>query len=159
MPEPQNSSSSGQPNQPSAGLLVTKFGLPRLRPGLLPRFHLIDRLEEVTTRELVLVSTPPGFGKTTLLAGWARSTERPVAWLSLGRGDNDPVRFWRYIVAAVEKVHHEIGGQARSLLNASPQPNTRAVVTAIALTTAKKHVSNIIGKLGVSNRTQAVSRG
>jgi LuxR family maltose regulon positive regulatory protein len=29
----------------------------------------------------------------------------------------------------------------------------------IALTTARKHVSNIIGKLGVNNRTQAVSRG
>ncbi len=29
----------------------------------------------------------------------------------------------------------------------------------IAVTTAKKHVSNILGKLGVNNRTQAVSRG
>ncbi len=29
----------------------------------------------------------------------------------------------------------------------------------IALTTARKHVSNILGKLGVNNRTQAVSRG
>jgi LuxR family maltose regulon positive regulatory protein len=28
----------------------------------------------------------------------------------------------------------------------------------IAVTTAKKHVSNIIGKLGVSNRTQAVAK-
>jgi LuxR family transcriptional regulator, maltose regulon positive regulatory protein len=34
-----------------------------------------------------------------------------------------------------------------------------AAKLSIAPTTAKKHVSNVLGKLGVHNRTQAVSRG
>src|SRR5262245_24181370 len=101
MREPHHSTSSGKPNQKHDVLLATKIGIPRIRPDLLPRSHLIGRLEEATTQELVLVSTPAGFGKTTLLANWAKSNERPVAWLSLDGDDNDPARFWRYIVVAV----------------------------------------------------------
>src|SRR5262245_59939740 len=131
MLESHDSTSPGQYNQKSDVLLVTKFGIPRIRSGLLPRSHLIGRLEEATTREFVLVSTPAGFGKTTLLASWANTTGKPVAWLSLDGGDNDPARFWRSIVAAVSRIRPGIGAPALSLLNASPQPNTRAVVTAL----------------------------
>jgi LuxR family maltose regulon positive regulatory protein len=112
-------------------LLATKFDIPRIRPDLLPRSHLVERLEEATTRELVLVSTPAGFGKTMLLASWARSSERPVAWLSLDGDDNDPVRFWRYIVAAVDRVHKGTGEQILSLLNPLAQATLNAVVTAL----------------------------
>jgi LuxR family maltose regulon positive regulatory protein len=131
MLEPHDSTSPGKHNQKRDVLLATKVGIPRIRPDLLPRSHLIGRLEEATTREFVLVSTPAGFGKTTLLASWARSAERPVAWLSLDGDDNDPVRFWRYIVAAVDRVHKGIGKQALSLLDASAQPTPKAVVTAL----------------------------
>jgi LuxR family maltose regulon positive regulatory protein len=112
-------------------LLATKFGIPRLRPDFLPRSHLVGRLEEATTRECVLVSTPAGFGKTTLLASWARSAARPVAWLSLDGDDNDPVRFWRYVVSALERVQPGLGGQALALLDAPAQPTPKAVVTAL----------------------------
>jgi LuxR family maltose regulon positive regulatory protein len=112
-------------------LLSTKFGIPRIRADLLVRSHLVERLEEATTREFVLVSTPAGSGKTTLLASWAKSSERPVAWLSLDGDDNDPVRFWRYIVAAVDRVHKGIGEQVLSLLNPLTQATLKAVVTAL----------------------------
>jgi ATP/maltotriose-dependent transcriptional regulator MalT len=50
-------------------------------------------------RRLILVCAPAGFGKTALLADWACQGNRPVAWLSLDAGDNDPARFWRHAVA------------------------------------------------------------
>lgn len=131
MHEPANSTSPDTRSQKGDVLLVTKTGIPRIRPGLLPRSRLTERLEEATNRELVLVSTPAGFGKTTLLASWARGTEKPVAWLSLDKEDNDPTRFWRYIVSAVDKAHEGIGEQALSLLNGPPRPNIRSVVTAL----------------------------
>jgi LuxR family maltose regulon positive regulatory protein len=131
MDEPGNSTSSGSRSQQGDVLLVTKIGIPRIRPGLLPRSHLVERLEKATNRELVLVSTPAGFGKTTLLASWARGTEKPVAWLSLDKGDNDPTRFWRYILGAVDKAHEGIGERALSLLSGQPQPNIRSVITAL----------------------------
>src|SRR5574342_14610 len=116
------STSSGRHDRERDVLLATKIAIPRISSDLLPRSHLIRRLEEVTTHELVLISTPAGFGKTTLLASWARNTERPVAWLSLDGDDNDPARFWRYVIAAIDRVHGGIGERALSLLNASAQP-------------------------------------
>src|SRR6266545_235609 len=131
MLEPHNSTSPPTHNHKRDVLLATKIGIPRIRPDLLPRSHLIGRLEEATSRDVVLVSTPAGFGKTTLLASWAKRTQRPLTWLSLDRDDNDPGRFWRYIVAAVDRVHNGIGEQALSLLNASAQPTPKAIVTAL----------------------------
>jgi ATP/maltotriose-dependent transcriptional regulator MalT len=62
------------------GLLATKLHAPRPRPGFLPRPRLLGRLAEGAGRELVLVCTPAGFGKTTLLGDWARRSRQPVAW-------------------------------------------------------------------------------
>ena len=53
------------------------------------------RLDEGLARGLVLVCAPAGYGKTVLLADWARRGTHPVAWLSLDAGDNDPARVWR----------------------------------------------------------------
>jgi LuxR family transcriptional regulator, maltose regulon positive regulatory protein len=131
MIESHASTTSGTDNSERDVLLATKLAIPRIRSDLLPRFHLIRRLEEATTHELVLVSTPAGFGKTTLLASWGKSTEKRLAWLSLDRDDNDPMRFWRYAIAAVETVRRGIGQPALSLLNASAQPTPKAVVTAL----------------------------
>jgi LuxR family transcriptional regulator, maltose regulon positive regulatory protein len=85
-------------------LLATKLHIPRLRAGFVPRARLVERLEEAVDHALVLICTPAGFGKTTLLADWARSTPRMVAWLSLDQGDNDPARFWRHTAAALDTV-------------------------------------------------------
>jgi LuxR family transcriptional regulator, maltose regulon positive regulatory protein len=82
-----------------AALLTTKLHLPSTRPGLVPRARLVDRLTDGLASDLVLVCAPAGFGKTALLADWARGSQRPVAWLSLDPGDNDPARFWRHLAA------------------------------------------------------------
>src|SRR5215471_13130754 len=83
-------------------LLATKLHVPRPQPGFVPRPRLVPALGEGLARGRVLVCAPAGFGKTALLAGWARGAGRPVAWLGLDSGDSDPARFWRYAVAALE---------------------------------------------------------
>ncbi len=90
-------------------LLTTKLFLPRLRPGLVPRPHLVRMLHAATTYPLTLVSAPAGFGKTTLVAAWARQQPLPVGWLSLDGGDNDPTRFLAYLVAALQAADPTIG--------------------------------------------------
>ena len=84
-------------------LLATKLHVPGPRPDLVPRPRLAERLDEGLARGLVLVCAPAGYGKTALLADWARRSRRPVAWLSLDVGDNDPARFWRHGVAALDQ--------------------------------------------------------
>jgi LuxR family maltose regulon positive regulatory protein len=83
-------------------LLVTKRTAPSRRVRLVPRAHLTGRLQAEPGRKLTLISAPAGFGKTTLLLDWITSGNQRVAWLSLDEGDNDPVRFWRYVVVALQ---------------------------------------------------------
>jgi LuxR family maltose regulon positive regulatory protein len=71
--------------------------------------------------KLTLISAPAGFGKTTLLGGWIPTSERCVAWVSLDEGDNDPVYFWAYFIAALQMLHPAIGELALAQFR-SPQP-------------------------------------
>ena len=115
-------------------LLQTKLYIPPARAEWVPRPALIERLRAGLNRRLTLISAPAGFGKTTLLsqcvAHCARSAreraapEIRVAWLSLDREDNDPVRFWRYVVAALQAalqaIQPEFGRSALAALQATP---------------------------------------
>ena len=73
-------------------LLRTKLFVPRPRPDLVRRPGLSQRLSRTPRPRLTLVSAPPGFGKTTLLAAWldASGVERPVAWVSLEESERQP---------------------------------------------------------------------
>ncbi len=115
-------------------LLSTKFYVPPAGSALVARPRLVESFSRGLDRPLILVSAPPGFGKTTLVASWiagqrARSAEeqnlpptvpgspagastRRFCWLSLDPADNDPTRFWIYVVAALTK-------------NASPAASSR----------------------------------
>jgi ATP/maltotriose-dependent transcriptional regulator MalT len=84
-------------------LLATKLHLPAARPELVRRPRLTARMDDGAARGLVLACAPAGYGKTVLLADWARRTGRPAGWLSLDAGDNDPARFWRHAVAALDR--------------------------------------------------------
>jgi len=75
--------------EPSA-TLATRVRRPHLRRDLVSRPRLLERLDEGAGHDLTLVSAPAGYGKTTLLAEWAASTGRPVAWLALAEADADP---------------------------------------------------------------------
>jgi ATP/maltotriose-dependent transcriptional regulator MalT len=112
-------------------LVATKLHRPRLRPGLVPRPRLAERIDQGMERGLVLVSTPAGFGKTTLVADWARRSRRPVAWLSLDAGDNDPTRFWRHATAALDVVHPGVADRVASLFGPPAPRSFDAVVTAL----------------------------
>jgi LuxR family transcriptional regulator, maltose regulon positive regulatory protein len=112
-------------------LLATKVNLPRTRPDRLARSRLFRRLDDGMGRPLVLVCTPAGFGKTTLLADWAADATLPVGWLSLDPGDNEPMRFWRYVVAALDRVAGGLGEQIVPLLSPGSGTSTHGVVTAL----------------------------
>src|SRR6266851_4996579 len=117
-------------------LLATKLHVPRRRPGFVPRPRLVGRLEEGLARGLVLVCAPAGSGKTVLLADWARHGGRPVAWLSLDVGDNDPARFWRHVVAALGRARPGIGELAGPVLGpleaSSPDGLVMALINELA---------------------------
>ena len=99
-------------------LLATKLFIPQLGADLVRRQRLYERLEEGLKRKLTLVAAPAGFGKSTLVTGWLSETDHSVAWVSLDQGDNDPVRFWSYLIASIQTIHQEIGKEAGRIINA-----------------------------------------
>jgi LuxR family maltose regulon positive regulatory protein len=107
----------------SAPILATKLYIPPLRPSIVPRPRLVDRLNECLAMgcNLTLISAPAGFGKTTLVSEWIASCGRPVAWLSLDERDNDPARFITYLVKALQTIQAGIGEGLLAALQ-SPQP-------------------------------------
>ena len=112
-------------------LLATKLHMPGLGPGLVPRPRLTERLDEGLGRGLVLVCAPAGYGKTVLLTGWAQRARPAAAWLSLDGGDNDPARFWRHALAALDRVCAGIGGRVGLLLGPPAPARFEPLVTAL----------------------------
>ncbi|HEY7432992.1 MAG TPA: LuxR C-terminal-related transcriptional regulator [Streptosporangiaceae bacterium] len=112
-------------------LLATKLHVPRLQPGFVPRPRLVGALDDGLARQLILVCGPAGFGKTALLADWAGRGQRPVAWVSLDAGDNDPARLWRYVVAALDRARPGIAEQAGPLLGPPSPSSFEGLITAL----------------------------
>lgn len=141
-------------------ILRTKLLIPPVQPGeLIARPRLLDWLDEGATHKLTLISAPAGSGKSTLVSQWLRMGARDqgsgvglpastphsptpdpppptpslrAAWLSLDEADNDPVRFWTYVIAALETVQAGIGANTLPLLHA-PQPSPVEVVLTFLL--------------------------
>jgi len=124
----------------SIPLLATKLFIPPLKPGLVPRNHLVRKLDEGLAAgiKLILVSAPAGYGKTTLVIEWLANCKMRIAWLSLQEADNDPARFLTYLIAALQTIEKRIGGGLLSVLQ-SPQPLQLEVI----LTSLINEISSI----------------
>jgi len=112
-------------------LLATKLRIPGPRPGLVARPRLSARLSQGEPPRLVLVCAPAGYGKTVLLADWTQRRSHPVAWLSLDPGDNDPARFWRHTVAALDRARPGLSARVGPLLGPPAPASWEPAVTAL----------------------------
>ncbi|MCJ7520278.1 MAG: AAA family ATPase, partial [Anaerolineaceae bacterium] len=115
----------------SMPILAAKLFIPPPRTNFVLRPHLIERLNEGLHSKLTLISAPAGFGKTTLVSEWIAACNRPVAWLSLEEGDNDPTRFLAYFVAALQTIEPNIGAEMLSALQNPQMPPIELLLTTL----------------------------
>ncbi len=114
---------SGMENSPAIPLIQTKIGRPRAAGDMVARPRLVARLNQGLEggSQLSLICAPAGYGKTTLAGQWLAGLDRPLAWLSLDEGDNDPVSFLTYLAAATQEIDGRIGrGLDQATLAGSP---------------------------------------
>ncbi|HHW84908.1 MAG TPA: tetratricopeptide repeat protein [Chloroflexi bacterium] len=112
----------------SEPLLATKFFVPQMRAAQVARSSLLDQLERGRNCGLMLVSAPAGYGKTTLLAAWVAQRQAPVAWLTLDAADNDPIRFLRYLLAALQRLDATLAQEAQAALQSAAPPPPSTVI-------------------------------
>src|SRR3984893_12561685 len=122
-------------------ILATNLYLPRLRPNVVSRPRLLERLNEGLHRKLTLIAAPAGFGKTTLVSVWVEGIARPTAWLSLDEGENDPARFLAYLVAALQTIAATLGEGVLGVLHSPQPPPPESILTALLneITTIPDH--------------------
>jgi ATP/maltotriose-dependent transcriptional regulator MalT/ActR/RegA family two-component response regulator len=99
-------------------ILRTKLHRPALPPDLVPRSDLVQRLDELRSRPLTLVSSAAGYGKSTMASLWLKAWDGPYGWLSLDDEENDLRQFVNYLLAAIGNVSPGAGETTRSLLQA-----------------------------------------
>jgi ATP/maltotriose-dependent transcriptional regulator MalT len=122
-------------------LLRVKLTVPRPSQRLIRRSRLIAVLDGILEARLILLSAPPGFGKTTALADWLAASDARWAWLALDEADNDPTRFLRHLWAAVADVDPD---DASSLAAAAPSADARDVTGEVAEVLAERPGPSVV---------------
>jgi LuxR family transcriptional regulator, maltose regulon positive regulatory protein len=114
---------------PLGALVLASKLAPDGRRGVVVRQALLDRLGDDQLTRLSVVVAPAGWGKTSLLRDWrAAGRASRTGWLSLDRGDNDPVRFWAHVMAAVASVVPDFGAKVMPVLAAPGASITDSVL-------------------------------
>ena len=120
-------------------MLATKLHIPRSNPKVVPRLHLVERLNEGLHRKLTLISAAAGFGKTTLISEWIARSGQPAVWLSLDENDSDTTRFLTYFVAALQTLAlvgaggsaPKLGEGAMVQLQSPQPPSAQSILTTL----------------------------
>jgi LuxR family transcriptional regulator, maltose regulon positive regulatory protein len=80
----------------------------KLEPPMVPSDEVRrPRLDAALDSEhqIVIVTAPAGYGKTTSVAGWVRrSPRRRTAWVSLDPLDRNALSFWRHVTESIARV-------------------------------------------------------
>ncbi len=111
-------------------VIATKLFRPNLRHQTVQRSRLHDVLRQGRTLPLTLIGAPAGWGKSTLVADWLRQERVAAGWLSLDAGDDDPKRFWRYLLLAAGQAGAAAGAIALRRLDAAGSDVLRDVLPA-----------------------------
>jgi LuxR family maltose regulon positive regulatory protein len=113
-------------------ITATKLQVPRGRRGHVRRDRLVAAITAAADAKLTLVVAPAGSGKTTLLGEWRSSPDerRDFAWLTLDPDDNDPVKLFEGVIAALRTVEPDVGEHALASL-AGPTSLTGVVLPSL----------------------------
>lgn len=83
-------------------LIPSKLSRPVRLEHTVIRDRLLAKLSGANNYRLALITSPAGYGKTTLVSQWAAGMN-DLGWYSLDEGDNQQERFASYLIAAIQQ--------------------------------------------------------
>ena len=83
-------------------LIPSKLSRPVRLDHTVIRDRLLAKLSGANNYRLALITSPAGYGKTTLISQWAAGMS-DLGWYSLDEGDNQQERFASYLIAAIQQ--------------------------------------------------------
>ena len=112
-------------------LLKNRFYLPPLRENSVERHQLITKLNSTAGGQLVLISAPAGYGKTTTVSQWLHRHPHSFAWLSIDKMQSSPDVLWEYIINALQTTQPSLGINATSLLKSNTHSSFEPVIISL----------------------------
>src|SRR5262245_9854920 len=142
----QRRDSTGQPESSTPGLAEARLRAPQPRHEWVLRRDSIHALVAASDARLVLVSAPPGSGKSILVAQWraAQAESRVFAWVTLGHDHNDPVSLWTIIVLALARAQTAIDAARLLRSLAAPKPDIENVLLPQLLGTLRELPTSVV---------------
>jgi len=110
----------------------TKLVRPRLPSDVIPRPHLLERLNAGLDGPLTLLHAQAGYGKSTLLAQWLATLPRSVAWLSLDEHDDELAVFLHGLIASLQRAVPDSCQASANLLRAPRLPPLQQVAVLLS---------------------------
>lgn len=112
-------------------IAATKLYIPHERHALVDRSELLRLLDEGMDAKLTLLFAPSGYGKTTALSKWAKQSGKLVAWVSLGKQEDDWIAFWSTVVASIQNRVDGFGLTVWPLLAEGPSASSASMEPAM----------------------------
>jgi LuxR family transcriptional regulator, maltose regulon positive regulatory protein len=109
-----------------SSILSTKFFIPPHRPENISRSRLNSMLDGNEGQRVFIINAPAGFGKTTLVSDWLHKQDKATAWISIDESDNDPQRFFTYLIMALLRpkiIPDQVADKLIDLLESTPLDN------------------------------------
>ncbi|MFJ7370964.1 LuxR C-terminal-related transcriptional regulator [Lysinibacillus sp. NPDC098008] len=102
-------------------LLASKTTIPKISKQVIQRERLMAIFQQAQVK-LIVVQAPAGYGKTTLISSWFHQLNTAVAWYTVDRTDNDPMRYWKFFMHAISHaLPIESTARITAILHAQPQ--------------------------------------
>jgi LuxR family maltose regulon positive regulatory protein len=125
-------------------VIATKLFRPDPRHQMVQRERLYDLLRQGNMLPLTLIVAPAGWGKSTLVADWLVHDRIAAGWVSLDGGDDDPKRFWRYLLLAADRARPRAGTAALRRLDMAGSDVLRDVLPAFVNEVASSRHSLVL---------------
>lgn len=103
--------------------LISRINSPEPPPHLLSRPRLLNLIQQNEDKKLIIICSPAGYGKTTLILDYLIKTSQKYAWINVSENIDHIYSFYKYIITVLQKIHPEFGCHSLRLLDSHLEKN------------------------------------